>query len=90
MTVRPPTAGIAAATLQHFTVEDGQVDGLIEWGSLHAGLRQVLVPGAATLEADGAPAPSMTVAGGQHVFPAEGAPHTFFHRGLTVCPPGLQ
>lgn len=89
MTVRPPSRGIAAATLQHFTVEDGQVHGRIEWGVLNQGLSQALVPGAATLEVDGAPPPNMTVAAGQHVFPAEGAPHTFFHRGLTVCPPGL-
>lgn len=89
-TVRPPSEPILAATLQHFTVKDGQVHGLIEWGSLHDGLRQRSVPAVATLEVDGTPAPVVTVAASQHVFPAEDAPHTFFHRGTTACPPGLD
>jgi hypothetical protein len=90
-TVPPPSPVIAAAMLQHFTVEHGQVRGLIEWGSRHDGLRRALSPSGATLELDGPPPPDVTVAGGQHVFPAgDGAPHTFFHRGLTACAPGLD
>jgi hypothetical protein len=89
-TVRPPSEPILAATLQHFTVKNSELRGLIEWGSVHGGLRQRSVPAAATLRVDGAPAPTVAVAASQHVFPAEGAPHTFFHRGLTGCPPGLD
>jgi len=89
-TVRPPSEAILAATLQHFTVKDDQVHGLIEWGSLHDGLRQRSVPAVATLRVDGSPAPIVAVAASQHVFPAEGTPHTFFHRGLTGCAPGLD
>lgn len=88
-TVLPTNRGIAPATLQHFTVEDGEVHGRIEWGSRDAGVLQGGI--GATLEAtlilDG-----VTYAGfvGQHVIAAEGGPATFFHRGLTSCPPGLD
>lgn len=85
-TTSPPTDLIGAVTLQQFTVRDGEVHGRFEWGSKDAGLRQF--GSTSTLILDGA-----TYAGfvSQHVFPtAESAPHTFFHRGLTSCPPGLD
>jgi hypothetical protein len=84
-TAPPPAVVIPAATLQHFTVEDGEVHGRIEWGSVDAGVRQ---RGAeSTLVLDG-----VTYTGfvGQQIFPAEGDPATFFHRSLTRCPPGLD
>ena len=84
-TVPPPAVLIPAATLQHFTVEDGEVHGRIEWGSRDAGVR--LRGTESLLVLDG-----VTYAGfvGQQIFPAEGDPATFFHRGLTSCPPGLD
>lgn len=85
-TTSPPTDLIGAATLQQFTVKDGEVHGRFEWGSMDAGMRQL--GSTSTLVLDGS-----THAGfvSQHVFPAaESAPHTFFHRGLTSCPPGLE
>lgn len=84
-TAPPPAVVIPAATLQHFTVKDGEVHGRIEWGSIDAGLRQRGTE--STLVLDG-----VTYSGfvGQQIFPAEGEPHTFFHRGLTSCPPGLD
>ena len=85
-TTSPPTDLIGAVTLQQFTVRDGEVHGRFEWGSKDAGLRQF--GSTSTLVLDGT-----TYAGfvSQHVFPAaESAAHTFFHRGLTSCPPGLD
>jgi hypothetical protein len=84
-TAAPPTSVITAATIRHFTVEDGEVHGLIEWGSRDAGVR--LRGTESMLVLDG-----VTYAGfvGQQIFPEEGDPATFFHRGLTRCPPGLD
>jgi hypothetical protein len=85
-TTSPLSDLIGAVTLQHFTVKDGELHGRFEWGSLNTGRRQL--GSTSTLVVDGA-----TYAGiiSQHVYPeAEGAPHTFFHRGLTSCPPGLD
>lgn len=76
---------IAPATLQHFTVEDGEVHGRIEWGSSDPGISEPVAE--ATLLLNGA---TYIGVGGQHVFPPEGAPATFFHRGLTSCSPGLD
>jgi hypothetical protein len=90
-TVPPSTTPIAAATLRHFAVKDGEIHGLIEWGSLDPGVRHLLLgPDSATLEIDGATPPGMTVVGAQHVHAEEGQPHTFFHRSLTRCAPGLD
>jgi hypothetical protein len=87
MTTTSPLSGlIGAVTLQHFTVRDGEVHGRFEWGSLNTGRRQL--GSTSTLVLDGATYPGII---SQHVYPeAEGAPHTFFHRGLTRCPPGLD
>jgi hypothetical protein len=77
---------IGQATLQHFTVEDGEVHGRIEWGTLHGGRSQLVVQAALVL--DGAQYTGIPGVTGQHVFAEDGAPHAFFHRGLTFCPPG--
>jgi hypothetical protein len=85
-TTSPPTDLIGAVTLQQFTVKDGDVHGGFEWGSKGVGMRQL--GSTSTLVLDGAAYAGIV---SQHVFPvAEGAPHTFFHRGLTGCPPGLD
>jgi hypothetical protein len=84
-TTKPVSSQIAPATLQHFTVEDGKVHGRIEWGSSDPGISQPVA--GATLVLDGVSYPGI---GGQHVFAPEGRPATFFHRGLTSCPPGLE
>jgi hypothetical protein len=85
-TTSPQSDVIGAVTLQHFTVTDGDVHGRFEWGSMDAGRRQL--GSTSTLILDGT---SYTGIVSQHVYPvAEGAPHTFFHRVLTSCPPGLD
>ena len=79
---------IGRATLQHFTVEDGEVHGRIEWGSLHGGRSQLVVQAALVL--DGAQYTGIPGVTGQHVFAEDGASHAFFHHGLTFCPPGCD
>ena len=83
-TTSPQSDLIGAVTLQQLTVKDGRVHGRFEWGSMDAGRRQL--GSTSTLVLDGATYPGII---SQHVYPeAEGAAHTFFHRGLTSCPPG--
>lgn len=84
-TTAPTTRSILPATLQHFTVKGGQLHGRIEWGSNDSGISQTLTQ--ATVSLDGV---TYTAIGGQHVFAPEGGSATFFHRGLTRCPPGLD
>jgi hypothetical protein len=85
-TTSPQSDLIGAVTLQQFTIEDGEVHGRFEWGSMDGGLRQL--GSTSTLILDST---SYTGIVSQHVYPAaEGTPHTFFHRGLTSCPPGLD
>jgi hypothetical protein len=85
-TTSSPADLIGAVTLQQSTVKDGEVHGRFEWGSKDAGLRQL--GSTSTLVLDGAAYAGIV---SQHVFPAaEGAPHTFLHRGLASCPPGLD
>ena len=88
-TLPPGTGNAMPATLQHFTVEDGAVHGLIEWGNEHASvIQRTTSPLAATLLVDGVAPSGLTVLGAQHFYAAEGGPHRFFHRGLTRCAPG--
>ena len=85
-TTSPQSDVIGAVTLQQFIVKDGEVHSRFEWGSVDAGRRQL--GSASTLILDGT---SYTGIVSQHVYPvAEDAPHTFFHRGLTSCPSGLD
>jgi hypothetical protein len=67
-TAPPPGVVIPAATLQHFTVENGEVHGRIEWGSKDAGVRQRGTE--STLVLDGVPYPGII---GQHIFPVKGS-----------------
>jgi hypothetical protein len=84
-TTAPTPRSIPPATIQHFTVKDGELHGQIEWGSSHTGVSQPVTE--ATVNLDGVTYPAIA---GQHVFAPEGGPATFFHRGLTNCPPGLD
>jgi hypothetical protein len=86
-TAPPPAAAIGPATLQHLTVEDGEVRGRIEWGSSDLGLALPVADGQATAVIDGV---SYVGFGGQHVFAPDGDSATFFHRGHTSCAPGLD
>jgi hypothetical protein len=86
-TALPPAAAIGPATLQHVTVEDGEVHGRLEWGSSDPGLALPVADGQATAVVDGV---TYVGFGGQHVFAPDGGPATFFHRGHTSCPPGLD
>jgi hypothetical protein len=84
-TTAPTPRTIPPATIQHLTVKDGELHGRIEWGSSDTGISQPVVE--ATLVLDGVAHPGIA---GQHVFAPEGAAATFFHRGLTLCPPGVD
>lgn len=86
-TAAPPTSTIGPVTLQHLTVEGGEIHGRFEWGSSDPGLVLPVAEGAATAVIDGL---SYAAFGGQHVFAPDGGPATFFHRGHTSCAPGLD
>src|SRR4029450_10357950 len=66
-TTAPTPRDILPATLQHFTVKDGQLHGWIEWGSRDSGISQAVTVATAIL--DGIRYPAI---GGQHVFTADG------------------
>ena len=83
----PPAGAIPPATLQHLTVEAGEVHGRIEWGSSDPGLVLPVADGQATAVVDGV---TYVGFGGQHVFAPDDSPARFFHRGHTSCAPGLD
>jgi hypothetical protein len=77
---------VPPATIQHLTVKDQQVHGLLEFTADGAVIVRGTGPASAQLRLDGgSPIPGFT---GQHIFPAPGDPFTFVYKGLTACPPG--
>jgi hypothetical protein len=79
-------APVPPATIQHVTVKDQQVHGLLEFTADGAVIVRGTGSASAQLRLDGGPPiPGFT---GQHIFPAPRSPFTLVYRGLTACPPG--
>ena len=81
-------ATVAPAVIRHFTVEDQEVHGLLEFTADGATVVRGTGPASAQLRLDaGTPLAGFT---GQHIFPAAGEPFTFIYRGLTACVPAQE